>query len=151
HDVRLGQLDAVATLLAVHENALVVVVDCNRQLLLGLFLPDHILVQERLYLLGLGKLVRSGGLRGRGSVILEDRVADRHALVANVGPWVVAGRRDQFRYRVLRLVAERAPQDLICTRPVFHSAVLLLSPGIARPEAPFARSVSKSLSRRDLQ
>ena len=44
HDVRLGQFDPIARLLAIHEDALVVVVDGNRQLLLGLLLPDYVFI-----------------------------------------------------------------------------------------------------------
>jgi hypothetical protein len=55
HDVGLAKFDPVARrLLAVHEDALVVVVDSNRQLLLGLLLPDDVLVEEGLDLLRLG-------------------------------------------------------------------------------------------------
>src|SRR5579864_4635486 len=54
HDVRLGQFDAVAGLLAIHEDALVVVVNRYRQLFLGLFLPDDELVEEGFHFLRLG-------------------------------------------------------------------------------------------------
>src|SRR5262249_50594598 len=63
-NVRFGQLYAIAGLLTIHEDALVVVIDRDRELLLGLLLADDVLVEKALYFLWLGKLVRSGGLRG---------------------------------------------------------------------------------------
>ena len=54
HDVGLGQFDAVAGFLAVHENALVVVVNRDCQLLFGLFLANYILIEEGLHFLRLG-------------------------------------------------------------------------------------------------
>ena len=73
HDVRLGQLDAVAGFLAVHEDALVVVVDGDCQLLLGLLLADDVLVEEGFHFLRLGQLVRSavGGVAVRSSSRME--------------------------------------------------------------------------------
>ena len=56
HDVRLGQLDFTAAL-PVHVDPLVVVVNRDRQLLLGLLLTDHVLVEEGFHLKWLGKLV----------------------------------------------------------------------------------------------
>src|ERR1035437_4580713 len=49
HDIRLAQLDPVAGFLPVHEDALVVVVDRDRQLLLGLLLPDYVFIEEGLH------------------------------------------------------------------------------------------------------
>src|SRR5205085_8109552 len=94
-DVGFGQFDAVSTsTLTVHIDALVVVVNGDRQLLLGLLLTDNVLVEESLYLLRFGKLVR--GLRGRsrGAVVFQNGIADRHALVTNVGARITAGGRD---------------------------------------------------------
>ena len=52
-DVRLGELDLVAAArLLLDLDPLVVVVDRDRELLLGLFLADHVLVEELLDLLG---------------------------------------------------------------------------------------------------
>ena len=53
HDVRLRQFDFAAAL-PVHVDALVVVVDRYRQLLLRLLLPDDVLVKERFHFSGLG-------------------------------------------------------------------------------------------------
>ena len=112
-------------LLPVHEDALVVVVDRDRQLLLRLLLPDDVFIEEGLDLLRLGQLVGRRGLRSRGAVVFQDRVADCDALVANVGARIVAGRRDQFGYGILRLMAERTAQNLVGARLGFHSALLL--------------------------
>ena len=85
HDVRLGELDAITGFLPVHEDALVVVVNRDRQLLLGLFLPDDVLVEESFHFLRLGQLVGNAGLGSGAAVVFENGVADRDALVANVG------------------------------------------------------------------
>ncbi len=118
-DVALGQLHfAVAH--AVHLDALVVVVDRHGELLLGLVLADHVVVEEALHLLRLGQVAGGGGGMRFAAVVLEDRVADSHALVADVGARVVAGRRDQLGHGVLRLVAERAAQCFFGSRARFH-------------------------------
>jgi len=70
------------------------VIDRHRQLLLGLFLANDVLVEEGLYLLRLGELVRGAGRGGGGAIVFENGIANRDALVADVGPWVVARRRD---------------------------------------------------------
>src|SRR5262249_6771126 len=113
-------------LLAVHVNPLVVVVNRDRKLLFGLLLPDYVFVEESLNFVRLRELVWSGGRwRGR-AVVFQNRIANCNALVADVRPRVVAGGRDQLGNGVLRLVAERATQNLFSSGPVFHSAQLLL-------------------------
>ena len=102
------------------------VVNRHGEFLLGLFLTDNVLVQESFDFMQLGKLVRSSGRRCCRAVIFENGVADRDALVANVGPGIVARGRDQLGNGVLRLVAERAAQNFFSSGPVFHSAQLLL-------------------------
>ena len=97
---------------AVHVDALAVVVDGHRQLLLGGFLPDHVLIQELLYFQGLRDLVRGSGGR-LDLVVLQNRVADRDALVADVGAGIVAGGGDELSDYVLTLVAKRTPQSII--------------------------------------
>src|SRR6266853_673980 len=124
-NVRLGELHAIAGALAVHVNALVMVVDGDGKFFLGLLLPDDVLVEEGLYFLRLRQLVWDRSRRSRCAVIFEDRVAHRHALVTDVCPGIVAWRRDQFRHCVLRFVAERTAQHLFRTRSGFHSALLL--------------------------
>jgi hypothetical protein len=107
-DVAFGQLDFVIAY-AVHLDALVVVVDRDGQLLFGLVLADHVVVEEGLYFQRFGQVASGiGGMR-LTAVVLEDRVADGYALVADVSARVVAWRRDQLAYGVLRLMAERAP------------------------------------------
>jgi hypothetical protein len=69
------------------------VVNRHRQLFLGGFLPDHVLIQELFHFEGFRDLVGCSG----GSldfVVLQDRVADRNALVADVRTRIVARRRD---------------------------------------------------------
>jgi hypothetical protein len=58
-----------------------VVVDSDRQDLLGLLLPDHVVVQERVNLLGLGELLELevGGL---GELLLDDLVAVLFGIVS---------------------------------------------------------------------
>ena len=65
-DVRLGQLDVVLAALLADLDPLVVVVDRDRELLLGLLLADHVLVEELLDLVGDGqaRLVARGPRRG---------------------------------------------------------------------------------------
>ena len=62
---------------------LVVVVDGDRQDLLGLLLADHVLVEERVDLVRLGELVELQ-LGGLGELLLDDLVAEVDALVADV-------------------------------------------------------------------
>ena len=90
-DVRLGELDVVAAR-PVHLDALVVVVDGDRKLLLGLILTDHVLVQKRLDLLRLGQVCRCSARLGFAAVILKNRVADSNTFIADVGTRIVAGR-----------------------------------------------------------
>src|ERR1700758_5706960 len=57
---------------------------------------------------------------GIAAVVLENRVAYRDAFIADVGPGIIAGRRDQFGHSVLRLVTERAAQCFFRSRARFH-------------------------------
>ena len=43
------------------------------------------------------------------TVILEDRVTDRDALIADIRAWVVRGGGDQLTDNILTFVAERTP------------------------------------------
>src|ERR1017187_4732640 len=52
-------------------------------------LPDPILIQERLHLLRLRKLRRRYTWQHLAAIILEDRVAYTHALIAYVGPRII--------------------------------------------------------------
>ena len=120
--LRLGQFHFVVAH-AVHLDALVVVVDGDGELLLGLVLADDKVVEEALDFLRLGQVAGGGGgVGGVAAVVLEDRVADGHALIADVGARIVAGRRDQLGHGVLRLVTERAAQCFFGSRARFHFA-----------------------------
>jgi hypothetical protein len=93
-------------------DAFAVVVHRDCQLLLDGFLPDYVLVQELLYFERFGDLVGSPG-RGLDLVIFENGIADRNAFVADVGTWVIAGRRDELADYVLTLMTKRTPQSII--------------------------------------
>src|SRR5579859_658463 len=92
-NVALGQL-YFAVALAVHVNALIVVVDRHRQLFLGLLLADDVFVEEYLDFLRLGQVVGRGCRLRLGTVVFQDGVANGHALIADIGPRIIAGRRD---------------------------------------------------------
>jgi hypothetical protein len=87
-DVGLLQLDVVAAR-PVHLDALVVVVDGDRELLLGDVLTDDVLVQESPDFGGLGEMLRRSGRGLILLVVLEDRVTDTDALVADVSAGIV--------------------------------------------------------------
>ncbi len=125
--LRLGQLHFVVAH-AVHLDALVVVVDGDGQLLLGLVLADHVVVEEALHFLRLGQVAGGGGGVRLAAIVFENRVADGDALIADVGARIVAGRRDQLGNGVLRLVAERAAQCFFRSRARFHVSCSLLDP-----------------------
>src|SRR5580698_9718020 len=88
------------------------VVDRDRELPLGRLLANHILIQKIFDLERLRYFVRTGcgGLR---LVVLEDRVANRNAFVADIGPRVIARRRNQLTDNILTLVAEGTSQCLV--------------------------------------
>jgi hypothetical protein len=69
-DVRLRKLHIVAAR-PVHLDALVVVVDSDSELLLGLLLADHVFVQESLYFERFGKMSRRGSGLGLAAIVLE--------------------------------------------------------------------------------
>jgi hypothetical protein len=87
-------------------DALAVVVHGYRKLLLRGFLPNHVLVKELLDFQWFGNLV--GAAPGRlGLVILQNRVANSDALVADVGAGIVAGGGNEFTDYVLALMTKR--------------------------------------------
>jgi hypothetical protein len=77
------------------------VVNRDRKLLLGLVLTDHVLIQKGLHLRRFGQLVGSCGCLGFGTIIFQNRIADCHALVANIGARIVGGRQDQLGDSIL--------------------------------------------------
>ncbi len=83
-DVRLGQLDFVpAARLLLDLDALVVVVDRDRELLLGLFLADDVLVEELLDFLGDGQRRARAAARLEAVVVGDDVVTDLDAFIAD--------------------------------------------------------------------
>src|SRR6476659_10296105 len=107
-------------------NALAMIVDCHRQLLLGGLLPNHVLIEVFLDFQRFGKLMRTRG-RLIGAVVFQDRVADSDAFVANVGSRVIAGGRDELANYVLTLMTKGTTQGIIGSgtfHAVFSSAAL---------------------------
>ena len=116
-DVRLVELDLVARLrLLLDLDALVVVVDRDGELLLGLFLADDVLVEELLDFLrhGQGRARAVGPLEA--VVVGDDVVADLDALVADEDRRT----RDELADVVLVLVAERAPEHFVLAVLLHH-------------------------------
>src|SRR6266699_4657942 len=105
-DVRLRQLDVVVLGLMIE--ALVVIVDGDREHLLGVALADHVIVENLAdFLRGRNAVAR---LHQRGFVLLADDIhAELNALVADEH----SGTRDQFADLVLALAAERAIERVL--------------------------------------
>ena len=115
-DVRLLQLDVgVAVRAGLH--ALVVVVDRDREDLLGLLLADDVVVQVLVDLTGLRELVELhlGALR---ELLLDDLVAEVDALVADVD----AGTGDELLDLLLALPAERALEQVTAVTELGHES-----------------------------
>ena len=110
-DVRLLELDLVAPadrrLLILVLDAAVVVVDGDRQDLLGVVLTDHVVVEVRPHLARVGEVLEAQ-LGGLGELLFDDLVAEVDALVADVD----AGTRDELLDLLLRLATERALEQL---------------------------------------
>ena len=70
------------------------------------FLPDHVLVQEFLHFQRLRDSVEAPGRR-LDLIVFQNRVANRDALVADVGSGVIARGRDELPDYVLALMAKR--------------------------------------------
>jgi hypothetical protein len=89
-------------------DALTVVVYRHRQFLLRGILADYVLIQELLHFQWLGYLIPNPG----GSldlVVLQNRVANGNALVADISAGIIARGRDEFPDYVLALMAKRTP------------------------------------------
>ena len=119
HDIALGQFHIGLDL--PEQDPLVVIIYGDGQLLFGLGLPDNVLVEEFLDFLGasqLGLLVD----RFLDPFFLEDSVADRNALVANVGARQLSRGGDQFCDGVLGFMTERAATQLLRCK-TFHKVL----------------------------
>src|SRR6185436_17833681 len=116
-DVGLGELHALVAGGAVTAglNALVVVVDRDRERPLGRLLADDVLLEEVVDLLGLRQLVELQ-VRGLGELFLDDLVAEVDALVADVDP----GARDELLDLLLALPAERALEQVTALTDSCH-------------------------------
>ncbi len=107
-DVALRQLDVVAPTNAsrlLMLDAPVVVVDGDREDLLGVNLADDVLVEKRTDLAWRWQLVEVQ-LTGFGELFFDDLVAQVDALVADVDTWT----SDELLYLLLRFAAEGAFQ-----------------------------------------
>jgi hypothetical protein len=107
-DVGLLQLEVVLALRLHHLNALVVVVDGDRERALGGLLTDHVLLQDGVDLHRLGQVLEVEGGRAR-ELLVDDLVAEIDALVADVD----ARSGDQLLHLALRLAAEAAQELLV--------------------------------------
>src|ERR1700730_11957930 len=47
------------------------------------------------------------------AIVLEDRVADGNALIADIGAWVIRGGGDQFTNNILAFMAKRATEGIV--------------------------------------
>ena len=115
-DVRLRELD-VGVAVGAGLHPLVVVVDRDREDLLGLLLADDVVVQEVEDLPGLGQLVEAD-LGRLGELLFDDVVAELDALVADVDAWT----GDQLLDLLLRLPAEAALDELSPVAELRHFA-----------------------------
>src|SRR5262249_54667936 len=112
-DVRLLELDVAVV--GAHLDALVVVVDSDRERPLGLFLADDVVVELAVDLLRprqVGEVER----RGSRELLVDDLVAEIDALVADVD----AGAGDQLLDLALRLPAEAAEELLVAFARARH-------------------------------
>ena len=105
-DIRLGKLDVV--FLAGVVQPLVMVVDRDREDLLGVFLADDVLIENAVDFGGNGELVAIAALRALRDLLADDVVAEFDALVADEH-----GRpRNELAHLVLALAAEGAIKEL---------------------------------------
>jgi hypothetical protein len=85
----------------------------DRELVLALVLADDVTVEERLDLRWAGKapIDRSGLF---ALFFFQDLLANSYAFIADIGPWIVGRRADEFLDLLLRFVAERTTQRFVC-------------------------------------
>jgi hypothetical protein len=108
------------------------VVDSDCEFLFRRFLTNHILIQVFLELKRSGEFSRSS-IALLVPVIFDDRVANRYAFVAYVGPGIVTRRRNEFADDVLALVAERTTERVI-------------GPGALQTGSPTYEKIKRSLA-----
>src|SRR5437763_2816642 len=123
-DVRLLQLDVAV--LGSHLDALVVVVDGDRERAFRLFLRDDVVVQDGVDVLRPRQVVEVE-LRGSGQLLVDDLVTEVDALVADVD----AGPGDQLLDLALALAAKAAEQLLVAIGCSGHASPFN-SPGPGR-------------------
>src|SRR6185437_11276713 len=114
-DIRFRELDVAGLL--VQEDALVMIVDRDRELLLGLLLPDDVAIEKGFDL----RRPRQPPIRRRGLLalfVVENLLAYSNALVANIRAWIFGGRADELLDLILRLMTERASQRLFWSEPL---------------------------------
>ena len=115
HDVGLMQLD-IGLCLVGKVDALVVVVDRDRQLLLRLFLANHVFVEQSLDFFGFGQ--RRILLLLQHPVLGDDVEADVNTLIADED----RGASDELFHLSLALIAERASKDLVAAFFLRHES-----------------------------
>src|SRR5690606_11075229 len=133
-DVGLAQLDVVVLGAAgrvrgLGLDPLVVVVDRDRQRLLGVVLADHVGVEELADLLRLGKLVEQADIGALGELLLDDLVAEIDALVTDVDTWT----GNELLDLLLALSAERTLQEVTALSDASHAAPHFPSPSDCDP------------------
>jgi hypothetical protein len=77
-------------------------------------------------------MVGSGGRVRFAAVVFQNGVANSDAFVADVGPGVITGGRNEFGYGILRLMAKRAAKCFF-RRPRLHIELLKLSGPLILP------------------
>jgi hypothetical protein len=92
-----------------HLDALVVVVDGDRERALGVVLADHVLVEDVVDLARLRQVLEMSNARRGDELLVDDLVAEIDALVADVD----AGAGDQLLDLALGLAAEAAQELLV--------------------------------------
>ncbi len=118
-DVGLLQLDVLVRLLS-HLDALVVVVDGDRERPLRLVLGDDVVVEARVDLLRTRERLEIE-MRGSRELLVDDLVTEIDALVADVD----AGTGDQLLDLALALAAKGAQQLLVSVRRPRHPCLLV--------------------------
>jgi hypothetical protein len=117
-NVALGQLYVLtsrsACFLLILESP-VVVVHRDSKDLLGLFLTDHVIIQERANFPRLGQLLQLE-IGSFTDLLFDDLIAQVDAFVADVD----ARTSDQLLHLLLRFTAERTLQDLSCVSEFRH-------------------------------